>query len=189
MKLIVGLGNPGQEYKNTRHNVGFMVVEELARQLKVVKQKHIHHGIIAWAQFHGETLLIAKPLTFMNLSGKAVQQMVKANRVNQSELIVVVDDLDLDPGVIRLRARGGSGGHKGLQSIIDCLGTQDFSRLRVGIGRPPAEDVIDWVLTRFGQDEEELMKPVINQAVEALKLWSVLGIEKAMNRYNRPATN
>ncbi len=184
MKLIVGLGNPGQEYKNTRHNVGFMVVEELARQLKVDKQKHIHNGVVAWVRFHGETFLVAKPLTFMNLSGKAVQQMVRANRVSQSELMVVMDDLDLEPGVIRLRARGGSGGHKGLQSIIDCLGTQDFPRLRVGIGRPPGEDVVDWVLTRFGQDEEELMKPALDKAVEALKLWLVLGIEKAMNRYN-----
>lgn len=184
MKLIVGLGNPGQEYKSTRHNVGFMVVEELARQLKVHKQKYIHNGVVARAQFHGETLLIAKPLTFMNLSGKAVQQIVKANRVTQSELMVVMDDLDLEPGVIRLRARGGSGGHKGLQSIIDSLGTQDFPRLRVGIGRPPAEDVIDWVLTRFGPDEEELVKPAINKAVEALKLWLVLGVEKAMNQYN-----
>ncbi|MGE5544710.1 MAG: aminoacyl-tRNA hydrolase [Bacillota bacterium] len=184
VKLIVGLGNPGQEYKNTRHNVGFMVVEELARQLKVDRQKYIHNSVVARARFHGEALLIAKPLTFMNLSGKAVQQMVKANHVTLSELIVVMDDLDLEAGSIRLRARGGSGGHKGLQSIIDCLGTQDFSRLRVGIGRPSDEDVIDWVLTRFGQDEEELMKPAINRAVEALKLWVVLGIEKAMNRYN-----
>lgn len=184
MKLIVGLGNPGEEYKNTRHNVGFMVVEELARQLRVTKQKYIHNGVVAPARFHGGTLLIAKPLTFMNLSGKAVKQMINANRVALPELIVIMDDLDLEPGIIRLRARGGSGGHKGLQSIIDCLGSQDFARLRVGIGRPPREDVIDWVLTRFGQDEEELMKPAINQAVEALKLWLILGIEKAMNQYN-----
>ena len=111
MKLIVGLGNPGQEYKNTRHNVGFMVVEELARELRVIRQKYVHSGVVAWTRFHGETLLIAKPLTFMNLSGKAVQQMVKANHITLSELMVVVDDLDLELGVIRLRARGGSGGH------------------------------------------------------------------------------
>jgi PTH1 family peptidyl-tRNA hydrolase len=184
VKLIVGLGNPGQEYKNTRHNVGFMVVEELARELRVIRQKYVHSGVVAWTRFHGETLLIAKPLTFMNLSGKAVQQMVKANHITLSELMVVVDDLDLELGVIRLRARGGSGGHKGLQSIIDCLGTQDFPRLRVGIGRPPGEDVIDWVLTRFSPDEETVVKPAIDQAVKALKLWLVSGIEKAMNRYN-----
>ena len=103
MKLIVGLGNPGQEYKNTRHNVGFMVVEELARELRVIRQKYVHSGVVAWTRFHGETLLIAKPLTFMNLSGKAVQQMVKANHITLSELMVVVDDLDLELGVIRLR--------------------------------------------------------------------------------------
>ncbi|NLW43698.1 MAG: aminoacyl-tRNA hydrolase [Syntrophomonadaceae bacterium] len=185
MKLIVGLGNPGQEYKNTRHNMGFMVVEELARELRVIKQKYVHNGVIAWTQFHGETVLIAKPLTFMNLSGKAVQPMVRAYHITLPELMVVVDDLDLDLGVIRLRARGGSGGHKGLQSIIDCLGTQDFPRLRLGIGRPPDEEVIDWVLTRFSQDEETLVKEAVDRAVKALKLWLVSGIEKAMNQYNR----
>jgi len=184
VKLIVGLGNPGQEYKNTRHNVGFMVVEELARELRVSKQKYVHSGVVGWTRFHGETVLIAKPLTFMNLSGKAVQQMVRANHITLSELMVVVDDLDLDLGVIRLRARGGSGGHKGLQSIIDCLETKDFPRLRVGIGRPPDEEVIDWVLTRFTQDEEPLVKPAIDRAVKALKLWLVSGLEKAMNQYN-----
>ncbi len=184
MKLIVGLGNPGEEYKNTRHNVGFMVVEELAQQLRVTRQKYIHNAVVTPARFHGEKLLIAKPLTFMNLSGKSVKHMMKANRITLPELIVVMDDLDLTPGVIRLRAQGGSGGHKGLQSIIDYLGTKDFARLRVGIGRPPYEEAVDWVLTRFDQNEEEIMLPAIKQAVEALKIWHIFGINKAMNEYN-----
>jgi len=184
VKLIVGLGNPGEEYKNTRHNVGFMVVEELARQLKVSKQKYAYNGVVTQAQFHGEPLLIAKPFTFMNLSGKSVRQMMTAYRLTLPQLMVVVDDLDLEPGVIRLRGKGGSGGHKGLQSIIDSLGTQDFARLRVGIGRPNGEDVIDWVLTRFDASELDIMQPACKRAAEALKLWAISGIEKAMNQYN-----
>jgi len=184
VKLIVGLGNPGQEYKNTRHNAGFMVVEELARQLRVTGQKQIHNGVVAEARFHGEKLLIAKPFTFMNLSGQAVSRMMKANRITLPELIVVMDDMDLDPGIIRLRTGGGSGGHKGLQSIMDYLGTRDIARLRVGIGHPPHKDVVDWVLTRFDQEEEEALQTAVEQAVEALKIWLIFGIEKAMNRFN-----
>lgn len=183
MKLIVGLGNPGPEYKDTRHNAGFMVVEGLARQLRIKKQEYLHHAVIARANLKGEEILIAKPLTFMNLSGRAVRRMVYSYKVALPELIVVLDDMDLELGCLRFRARGGSGGHKGLQSIIDNLGTTDFPRLRIGIGRPEGE-VIDYVLTRFAQGEEEIMESCIKQAVMALTTWATNGIEKAMNQYN-----
>lgn len=184
MKMIVGLGNPGAEYKNTRHNAGFLVVEELARQLRVKKEKFIHNSIVAQAQFRSESVVIVKPLTYMNLSGRAVKQIINANHILLAETIVVMDDMDLEPGIIRLRARGGSGGQKGMQSIIDHLGTQDLARLRVGIGRPPGEDVVDWVLTRFSRDEQDLMQEAIQTACEALKIWLLFGIEKAMNQFN-----
>lgn len=185
MKLIVGLGNPGPEYKNTRHNVGFMVVEELARKLRVTREEHAHHAVIARAEFKGEPLLIMKPLTYMNLSGRAVKDAVRYRKIALSDLIVVLDDLDLEPGRLRLRAKGGSGGHKGLQSIIDELGTDDFARLRIGIGKVPNGETVDYVLSRFAPEEEELIKDTVQRAAEALCVWAASGIDRAMNQYNR----
>lgn len=184
MKLIVGLGNPGPEYKNTRHNAGFMVVEELARQLKVKKEIHAHNAIIAQAQFKAEPVMIAKPLTFMNLSGQAVKSIVNKYKISLPDLIVVSDDMDLELGRLRIRAGGGSGGQKGMQSIVDNLGTDNFARLRMGIGRPDHYNVVDYVLTGFEKDEEEVFQAAIKRAADALTIWLVNGIQRAMNKYN-----
>ncbi|MGE5373085.1 MAG: aminoacyl-tRNA hydrolase [Solirubrobacterales bacterium] len=185
MKLIVGLGNPGPEYKGTRHNIGFTVVEELARSLGVKKERTASQAMVGEASYLGETVLIAKPLTYMNLSGRAVKSLIQKNRIAPPELIVISDDLDLELGRIRIRPGGGSGGQKGLKSIMQELGTNEFSRLRIGIGRPIGDEVVDYVLTRFNREESEIIQASVTRAAEALKTWIESGIERAMNEFNR----
>lgn len=185
MKLVVGLGNPGEEYRGTRHNLGFMVVEELARRHRVHKQEYKHKAVLAWIQYKGEMVVLAKPLTYMNLSGMAVKPLVSSLKVGPGELLVIYDDMDLELGRIRIRPGGGSGGHRGLISIIGSLGTGEFHRLRIGIGRPPeGEEVIDHVLSRFDRGEEIIIKAAIDKASDAVQEWIREGIVKAMNSYN-----
>lgn len=184
MKLIVGLGNPGPEYKGTRHNIGFMAVEEIAAQLRVQKEESRCQAIIATARHQGSSLLLAKPMTYMNLSGQAVRRILAVKKITLPDFIVVFDDMDLELGRLRFRSSGGSGGHKGLQSIINELGTEEFARLRIGIGRPQGHHVIDHVLNGFEKDEEEIVKGSIKKSSEALLYWFSQGIVKAMNQYN-----
>lgn len=185
MKLVIGLGNPGKEYRGTRHNLGFMVVEELSRRHGVRRQEFMHDAVVAWLNFEGEEVVVAKPLTYMNRSGMAVKPLLAALRLNLEDVLVVCDDLDLEPGRIRIRPRGGSGGHRGLDSVISSLGTRDFARLRVGIGRPDSgEDVVNYVLNRFAQEEEELISRAVALAADAVETWIRQGIEKAMTSYN-----
>jgi PTH1 family peptidyl-tRNA hydrolase len=185
VKLIVGLGNPGEKYRGTRHNLGFMVVEELARRLRVKRQEYKCNAVIAWTAYLREQVILAKPLTYMNLSGTAVKSLVAKFKVDAGELLVISDDLDLEPGRIRLRMQGGAGGHRGLASIIDSLGTEDFNRLRIGVGRPPAGyDIKAHVLTRFNHEEEELIAQAVLKGADAAEVWIREGIVKAMNSYN-----
>jgi len=185
VKLVVGLGNPGKEYQGTRHNLGFMVVEELVRRHGVKRQEYKHSSVMAWLECHGEEVVVAKPLTYMNRSGQAVKPLVSALKLNLEDVLVICDDLDLETGRIRIRPRGGSGGHRGLASVISSLGTEEFARLRVGIGRPPTgEDVIDYVLDGFTASETETMARAIARAADAVETWIGQGIEKAMNTYN-----
>ncbi len=185
MKLIVGLGNPGKEYQGTRHNLGFMVVEELARRHGVRRQEFMNDAVVAWLDHKGGEMVIAKPLTYMNRSGLAVKPLLAKWQLNLEDLIVVCDDLDLERGRIRLRARGSSGGHRGLDSIIKALGTQDFARLRVGIGRPDSgADVVNYVLERFSEEEKDTISEAITRAADAIECWVTQGIEKAMSSYN-----
>ena len=128
MKLVVGLGNPGSEYRDTRHNAGFMVMDELARRFRIARQDYRYEAVLARTRIQGETVLLAKPLTFMNLSGRAVSSLVNKFKINGEELLVIYDDMDLETGRIRLRARGGAGGHRGMNSIIERLGTGEFHR-------------------------------------------------------------
>jgi len=183
MKVIVGLGNPGRKYSNTRHNIGFMVLDEMARRYSVEKEEYRFDAIIGHIRLEGEKVLLVKPLTYMNLSGKAVQPVMRWYKLDLNELIVVYDDMDLAPGHLRLRAMGGSGGHKGINSIIDRLGTKEFARIRIGIGRP-ANEAIDWVLGSFSPEEQKLMDAAIGRAADALEYWVKMGIERAMNKYN-----
>ena len=189
VKIVVGLGNPGREYAATRHNLGFMVVDELARRLAASPGRNRFRSVLVEVFDEGQKLALVKPQTYMNLSGSSVREVLTWYRSSVDELIVVVDDIDLPFGAVRLRARGGSGGHNGLKSIIAELGTEEFSRLRIGIGRGTGQATRQ-VLTRFGKEEERALPDIIRSAVECVLEWNRGGIISAMNRCNRtPETN
>ncbi|MGI5911277.1 MAG: aminoacyl-tRNA hydrolase [Syntrophomonadaceae bacterium] len=183
MKVIVGLGNPGKKYRDTRHNVGFKVVEELARRHPIEKEENRFDAIIGHIRIAGEKALLVKPLTYMNLSGKTVQPLMRWYKLGLDDLIIVYDDMDLTPGTLRLRAQGGSGGHNGMASIIEYLGSKELARVRIGIGRPD-NTAISWVLGIFSPVEQGLINDTIMKAADAVECWVKQGIERAMNEYN-----
>jgi PTH1 family peptidyl-tRNA hydrolase len=187
--LIIGLGNPGSEYALHRHNIGFQLVESLARRHNLTFSRWKRsRAQVAAGRIAGLPVLLAKPQTFMNLSGRAVHRLRWANEIPLERLLVVYDDLDLPLGRLRLRPEGGSGGHKGMRSIIESLGTQDFSRLRVGIDRPPGGmDPADYVLQPFSKDEAQCLAVTLGRAVAAAECWLTEGVETAMEIFNRPA--
>ena len=182
MKAIVGLGNPGAEYKATRHNLGFEVVDELARRWGVKLKSWRKIAALAVARQHDA--LLAEPTTFMNLSGECVQRIGAFYQLDPSEILVVVDDVNLPLGRLRLRKIGSAGGHNGLKSVIQHIGP-DFARLRVGVGRgDPKWDLADHVLSRFGPEEQEAAVEAVGRAAAAVELFVEKGIEAAMNRFN-----
>jgi PTH1 family peptidyl-tRNA hydrolase len=183
--LIVGLGNPGPRYHHNRHNVGFMVVDALVDAANVPIRRVEFHALIGKGEFSDERLILAKPQTFMNNSGQAVGALVRFYKIPVDHLLVVHDDLDLPFGTLRLRPRGSAGGQRGMASIIAKLNTQDFARLRVGIGRPPGRmDPSDYVLHDFDPPEEELLPALLSSAVDAIRMFLRDGIERAMNEFN-----
>lgn len=187
--LIVGLGNPGAEYTAHRHNIGFKVVEALARAhgLAFSRQRGVKVQMAA-GQIGDRPVLLAKPQAFMNLSGRAVEQLRQMHGMSPERILVVYDDLDLPLGRLRLRPEGGSGGHKGMRSIIEALGTQAFPRLRVGIDRPPGSmDPADYVLQPFAADERPLVAEAVERAVAAVVCWHLEGIQAAMDDFNTPS--
>ncbi len=184
MKIIVGLGNPGREYAATRHNLGFMIVDELARRLGATERRNRFRSDLIEAFDGGEKVVLLKPRTYMNLSGSAVREAINWYKAPIDDLLVVVDDIDLPFGSIRLRAKGGSGGHNGLKSIIAELGLETFSRMRIGIGRGPGHATRQ-VLTRFTSDEERVLPAVLGAAADCVLEWERQGIISAMNRCNR----
>jgi len=184
MKIVVGLGNPGKEYKNTRHNIGYMVLEELAARYPVEKQESKFDAIIGHIRIKGEKVLLVKPLTYMNLSGKSVQPLVHWHKLDLADLMIVYDDMDLPVGTIRIRAAGGSGGHNGIKSIMERLASPEFARTRIGIGRPESREAVDWVLGRFAPGEKEQVEQTLKHAADALEKWVTNGIVEAMNTYN-----
>ncbi|MDD4238528.1 MAG: aminoacyl-tRNA hydrolase [Desulfotomaculaceae bacterium] len=184
MKVVVGLGNPGRQYAATRHNIGFMVIDRLARELNVAVNKKMCNSLVGQGLIDREKIMLAMPQTFMNLSGQAVGALLNWYKLNPSDLVVVYDDLDLPTGILRIRPSGGSGGHKGMLSIMGVLGTENFTRVRVGIGRPEVVDMetADYVLSRLDPKEiEEALKT----AAGAVACIVRDGLEKAMNLYNR----
>lgn len=187
MKLIVGLGNPGREYALTRHNIGFMFIDRLALALNVKVEKKMFKSLVGQGQINGEKAILVKPQTYMNLSGAAVGALLNWFRLTASDLLVVYDDLDLPPGKLRIRSGGGSGGHKGVQSIIQMIGTESFPRVRIGIGRPtvPGFETTDYVLGQISGSEAQAFNEVLNLAPEAVLCLVWEGIERAMNLYNR----
>lgn len=185
MKLIVGLGNPGRRYQGTRHNVGFVVVAELARQFGISRPRAKFQGEVVEAQVVGERVVLLCPHTYMNNSGNSVQPARDFYKVENSELLVVCDDFNLELAKLRFRAKGSSGGQKGLDDIIRRLGTNEFSRLRIGIGPPPPNwDVADYVLSKFAKDEQPVMEQAATRAAEGAAAWIRDGIQYCMNQYN-----
>lgn len=187
MRIVVGLGNPGREYANTRHNIGFMVVDELARRAGNPGFRRRFRSELAEATVDGERLVLAKPQTYMNLSGHAAREIVNWYHAPLDDLVVVLDDLDLPFGTLRLRAKGSAGGHNGLTSIIEQLGSTAVPRLRVGIGRPRSS-TISHVLSRFSSAEERALPELTADAADAVMLWARDGIIAAMNEVNRRAS-
>lgn len=186
MKIIVGLGNPGKEYMSTRHNLGFRVVDTLAETTGSRFDKKMVQSLVCAARIGKEKVILAKPQTFMNLSGEAVGPLLAWYKVGVEDLLVVVDDFDLQPGRVRLRGYGGSGGHKGLTSVITVLGTERFARLRLGIGRPPFPiDAADWALGRFSPSELVDIESGVKAAAQAAAEFVTGGLAQAMNLYNR----
>ena len=185
--LIVGLGNPGQEYANTRHNMGFLCADELARRAGVRWERPRLKAIQAKGTLAGRDVVLAKPQTYMNDSGVSVAQLVRWYKAPLTDLLVISDDLDLPFGQLRLRGEGSAGGQKGLGSIIQQLRTNQVPRLRIGIGRPRWGEARDYVLTRFTREQAEALPEIIGRAADAAELWLAEGLIAAMNRYNRAA--
>jgi len=186
VKLVAGLGNPGGQYRGTRHNVGFEVVDLLARRHGLAFESAPADAVLAKWRTNGEVVLVAKALTFMNLSGPAIAELVRYYRVSLADLLIVSDDVNLPLGRLRLRPGGSEGGHNGLRSVADALGTVDYPRLRIGVGRGDAQrDLADHVLARFEKDELSGIEGAIARAADAVEAWIQQGFETVMNAYNR----
>jgi len=184
MKFIVGLGNIGKEYDGTRHNIGFEVIDALASAHKIKLDTKRDRAAMGRGVIAGEAVYLVKPQTFMNLSGEAVSAILRREGATTADLFVICDDIHLPVGKIRLRAQGSSGGQNGLKNIATHLATQEWARLRVGVGEPPPGLQIDWVLSRFGRADRKVMDDVLITAMGAAEVWVAHGIETAMNRFN-----
>ena len=184
MKIVTGIGNPGKRYLGTRHNVGFEVVDLLARQCEAPVRKRRFLSMVGSTQMGTEQVLLVKPQTYVNETGQALRQVIDWMRLTPDDVLVVCDDANLELGCGRVRRGGSSGGHKGLRSVITCLGTEEFARLRIGVGLSAEGSLVDHVLSRFSADEREVLENVIDVAAEAVRLWVTDGIEACMNGFN-----
>jgi PTH1 family peptidyl-tRNA hydrolase len=186
MKVIVGLGNPGKQYEETRHNAGFMVIEHLAKAWGAeARHEPKFEALVAEAHHAGQKILLVEPLTFMNLSGRSIQKILQFYKLTADDLLVIYDDFALPLGSIRIRIQGSAGGHNGISSTIQSLGTPIFARIRVGVGPlPPRWSTKDFVLSRFGSDEREALDQGLNDAVIAVETAMSKGYSEAMNRFN-----
>ena len=187
MKLIIGLGNPGKEYEDTRHNIGFVVVDELAERLSISFKKRSSVALIAKGEIEGRPVVLVKPQTFMNLSGGAVRMLIDYFKLAASDIIVVHDDLDIDFGRIKVKTRGGAGGHNGVTSIIDSLKTDAFLRVRAGISRPD-KDAVDYVLESFSKHERKSSGKLVDKAISAVECIVTKGVSEAMSKFNQKET-
>jgi PTH1 family peptidyl-tRNA hydrolase len=185
MKMIVGLGNPGEEYIDTRHNTGFKVIDSLNKVLGIEVRKRKFAARFGSGEFSDKKLILLKPWQFMNRSGQAVATARGFYKLNIKDLLVITDDMDLEPGRIRIRAKGSAGGHNGLADIIEKLGTNEFARCRIGIGHGDEQDAVDHVLDRFSETEQPLLDKAVEKAKEAVLCWIEHGIDKTMNEFNR----
>lgn len=184
--LLVFLGNPGEQYENTRHNIGFEVADELGERLNIPIQKLKHRALTNTAQLGGEKVLLMKPVTYMNLSGEAVGDALRFYKLTPGQVLVVCDDIALPPGALRIRKNGSAGGHNGLKSIIAHLGTEDFPRLKIGVGQKPHPDydLADWVLGKFQGEDRKRMDAAVKDAANAVECILSQGFDRAMSKYN-----
>jgi len=189
LKIVIGLGNPGLKYEFTRHNIGFRIVDSLAKDIKIeFKKIKSYYSLISRGIINNHKIMLVKPQTFMNLSGRAVSRVVSYYKIPLQDLLVVYDDLNLESGQIRIRKKGSAGGHKGIESIMQYLRSEDIPRLRIGIGNPSINfnfDSASYVLSNFNGDEEDRIKETIKLSTEAIKTVIEDGFEKAMRKYNR----
>lgn len=190
MYIIVGLGNPTKEYDNTRHNIGFELIDRLSSKYGISVMSLQHKAKVGKGMIGSDKVILVKPQTYMNLSGESVAALVNYYKVDpESELIVVSDDIELPPGYIRVRPKGSAGGHNGLKNIIALTGTSNFKRVRVGVGmKPSSMDLADYVLGHFSKDEKEAMEKGLDQAISAIELIMNDRIDEAMNLYNKKVT-
>ena len=185
MYLIAGLGNPTKEYDKTRHNAGFAVIDTLADKYRIDVSEKKHKALCGKGVIEGRKVLLVKPQTFMNLSGESIRAAVDYYKIEPEDIIVIYDDISLDPGQLRIRLKGSAGGHNGIKNIIAHLGTQEFPRIKVGVGaKPPRMDLADYVLSRFSPDEQKQMDKAFQEAAEAAVSMMTDGAERAMNQYN-----
>lgn len=185
MYIIAGLGNPGKEYAGTRHNTGFMVIDKLADEYNINMDIRRHKGICGKGIIEGNRVVLVKPQTYMNLSGECIVQVMNYYKASIEDLIVIFDDISLEPGRLRLRPGGSAGGHNGIKSIISHLGTQNFQRIKVGVGdKPKGYDLADWVLSRFAQKDLSAVEEGIQKACRAVLVMMNDGIEAGMNQFN-----
>lgn len=185
MYIIAGLGNPGKEYEGTRHNVGFSVIDALGSKYNIDVDTAKHKGLIGKGIIEGQRVILVKPLTFMNLSGECIREVLDYYKAGADDLIVVFDDISLEPGKLRLRAKGSAGGHNGIKSVIAHLGTDGFKRIKFGVGdKPKGWDLADWVLSRFPQDKTKDIEQGIERACDAAVCIMTEGIASGMNKYN-----
>ncbi len=186
MYIIVGLGNPTREYVGTRHNIGFDVITHLSDNFNIPLNMKKHKALCGSGFIGGEKVILAQPQTYMNLSGESVRELADFYKVPSEQIIIIYDDISLDVGQLRLRAKGSAGGHNGIKSIISHLGTQEFPRIKVGVGNKPANwDLADYVLGRFPKEEEPIMRGALKRAADACEDLISKGMEYAMNQYNK----
>lgn len=190
MYVIAGLGNPGTKYVNTRHNIGFMVVDELAGKSGISVTEKKHKALVGKGIVSGEKVLLVKPQTFMNLSGESIREIIDYYKIEEkSELIVISDDISLGVGALRIRKKGSAGGHNGLKNIILHLGHDEFQRIRLGVGEKPSDyDLADYVLGHFQEEDRALIAESVKQAAKAVEVMIAEGADKAMNEFNKKGT-
>ena len=184
MRIIVGLGNPGRKYENTRHNLGFITIDRLAEEHGINVTKAKHKALIGEGNISGQKVLLVKPQTFMNLSGEAVREVMDYYKEPVESLLVIYDDADIPAGTVRIRKKGGAGTHNGMRSVVSCLGDEDFPRVRIGIGNQDDRDLAAHVLGGFSSDEVQIMREAVLTAVSAIECMLADGIDIAMNEYN-----
>ncbi|MDR1773253.1 MAG: aminoacyl-tRNA hydrolase [Clostridioides sp.] len=186
MYVVVGLGNPGKQYENTRHNIGYCVIDKIAQKYNVSVNKIKHKALTAEIRMGSEKVILVKPITYMNLSGESVIDIYNFYKVDLENIIVVYDDIDLDIGSLRIRKKGSAGSHNGMKSIVQCLGSKDFPRIRVGISKPdPRMNLADFVLSRFSKEDQKNIDESIEKASQAVEVIIEENIDLAMNNYNK----